>query len=49
MTTTWFVSDTHFGHANIIRHCSRPFADAGEMDAAMVANWNALVRPDDDV
>ena len=49
MTTTWFVSDTHFGHANIIRHCSRPFAGAGEMDAAMVANWNTVVRPDDDV
>ena len=49
MSKAWFTSDTHFGHMNIIRHCARPFTSVGEMDAAMVANWNALVRPDDDV
>lgn len=49
MTKTWFVSDTHFGHANIIKHCARPFSTAGEMDAAMVAQWNGVVQPDDDV
>ncbi len=45
----WFTADTHFGHANIIRHCSRPFGSVDEMDAALVANWNAIVRPDDEV
>jgi calcineurin-like phosphoesterase family protein len=47
--TVWFTSDTHFGHANIIRHCARPFRDAVEMDAALAANWNAVVRPGDEV
>ena len=49
MARTWFTSDTHFGHANIIKHCARPFATAQEMDAALIANWNALVRNDDDI
>lgn len=46
---TFFTSDTHFGHANIIRYCSRPFASTQEMDESMIANWNAVVRPDDEV
>jgi calcineurin-like phosphoesterase family protein len=46
---TFFTSDTHFGHGNIIKLCARPYGSPGEMDAAMVANWNATVRPDDDI
>lgn len=46
---TWFTSDTHFGHANIISHCARPFGSVGEMDAALIANWNAAVQPSDEV
>ena len=49
MSKAWFTADTHFGHANIIRHCARPFGSVGEMDATLAANWNAVVRPDDDV
>lgn len=45
----YFTSDQHFGHANIIRYCDRPFRSTGEMDAALVARWNAVVGPDDTV
>ena len=40
------ISDPHFGHANIIKYCNRPFPDAATMDAALVANWNVTVPPD---
>lgn len=49
MSRVWIVSDTHFGHANIIRFCGRPFASVEEMDAVMVAQWNECVRPNDTV
>jgi len=26
----WFTADTHFGHANIIKYCARPFLSAAE-------------------
>lgn len=45
--TYWFTSDTHFGHANIIRYSKRPFKDVNEMNEALIANWNAKVKADD--
>ena len=45
----YFTADHHFGHANIIKHLSRPFASVEEMDAALLANWNAVVKPHDTV
>ncbi|HVK73561.1 MAG TPA: hypothetical protein VM734_09580 [Kofleriaceae bacterium] len=47
MSTTFFTSDTHFGHANILRYCARPFASVAEMDDALIARWNARVGDDD--
>ena len=47
--TTWFTSDLHLGHANIIRYCDRPFGDVDEMDMALVERWNETVAPDDTV
>lgn len=44
---TFFVADTHFGHPNIIRHCSRPFSCVEEMDETLIDNWNAVVHPND--
>ena len=43
----FFTSDTHFGHANIIRHRNRPFASVAEMDAAIIDRINAKVGHDD--
>ena len=45
----YFTSDTHFSHSNIIKYCNRPYADAGEMDRALIENWNAIVKPEDTV
>jgi calcineurin-like phosphoesterase family protein len=45
----FFTSDTHFGHDAIIHYCKRPFASADEMDAALIAAWNATVAPGDTV
>lgn len=43
----WITADHHFGHVNIIRHCSRPFRDVTHMDEEMIARWNERVAPDD--
>lgn len=45
----FFTSDLHFGHANIISFCNRPFSDPDHMNAALIANWNATVGPNDTV
>lgn len=44
-----FFSDPHFGHANIIDYCSRPFANVDEMNRALVHNYNQRIGPDDTV
>jgi calcineurin-like phosphoesterase family protein len=46
---TFLVADTHFGHSGIIALCGRPFANVAEMDAALIAGWNAVVKPTDSV
>lgn len=45
----WVISDTHFSHTNIIEYCKRPFANAKEMDEALIENWNSVVKPQDKV
>ena len=47
MAKRYLISDMHFGHSNIIKYENRPFSDALEMDAAIVHNWNSIVKADD--
>ena len=49
MVTRWFTADQHFGHANIIKYCNRPFDSVDEMNETLVSRWNQVVAPDDTV
>lgn len=49
MPDIWVTSDTHFGHANIIKYCDRPFDDVSHMNEVLVENWNATIKPQDKV
>lgn len=55
MPSVFLTSDTHFGHANICKFTTsdgkpvRPWDNVEEMDEALVANWNAVVKPGDKV
>lgn len=50
----FIISDTHFGHEKTCTEFKRndgtplrPFANADEMDAAIIENWNSVVRDAD--
>ena len=45
----WYSADLHFGHHRIIDFCKRPFASTAEMNAALIANFQACVAHDDDL
>ena len=42
-TKIWFTADQHFGHANIIKFCNRPYGSVEEMDADLIRRWNGVV------
>lgn len=45
----FFTADEHYGHANVIHFCSRPFFSVEEQTATLIANNNAIVRAGDSV
>lgn len=46
---TYFISDTHFGHTNIIKYCDRPYKDTTQMDIDIIQKWNSVVGKNDTV
>lgn len=55
MSNIFLISDTHFGHSNILTFTDndgkrlREFDTVEEMDELMVERWNSVVRPQDKV
>ena len=53
--TIWFISDTHFDHANMLNFTRqdgtplRPFTSVETMNETMIERWNAVVKPSDHV
>lgn len=46
---TWFTSDLHLGHHNIIKYSNRPFSGIQEMDDTIISNWNSKVQQYDHI
>jgi len=42
---TWVISDTHFGHYNMVKLCHRPL----NFNERIIDKWKKLVRPEEDV
>jgi len=47
LNKTFFISDTHFGHASLVAKGERRFNDITEMDERIIENWNAVVSDND--
>jgi calcineurin-like phosphoesterase family protein len=42
---TWIISDTHFGHNNMVKLCNRPY----NFNDKIADGWGKVVRVDEDV
>jgi len=45
----WFISDTHFGHTNVIKFSNRPYSSVEEMNECLINNWNDVVEESDHI
>lgn len=44
---TYYISDLHFGHENIISLCDRPYKNVEEMNRDIIEKWNDVVGKND--
>lgn len=49
MSQIFFTADTHFGQQRTLELSKRPFESVAAMDAALIQNWNVLVKPEDSI
>lgn len=49
MPNTFFTSDLHFRHANVLGFCKRPHDTVEEMNEYIIQQWNSQVKPGDTV
>lgn len=49
MGKKFYISDWHYGHANILSFDNRPWLSVEAMNEALIANWNAVVSAGDTV
>jgi len=47
--STFFISDIHFDHKNILHLCNRPFKDLDHMTETIIQNWQGIVTDNDTV
>ena len=45
----FLTADTHYSHHKVIEYCNRPFSSVEEMNEALIANWNRVVKPIDTI
>lgn len=48
MKKTYFSSDYHLSHHNVIKYDGRPFKDIDEMNETIITNHNKIVKKTDD-
>ena len=44
---TFFTSDLHLGHNNIIKYCNRPFKSLEHMNMELIRRWNERIKKED--
>lgn len=52
MSRSWVISDTHFGHTNLLKYIpdrGRRWKTAHAMNKELTERWNSVVKPNDTV